>query len=232
MLRSVVAGTMVALCLPALALADGRLRGTYVEARTCQVYTGPCFANGEVGSTGKDAILAWEFSNGNLQGVDLAGLRVAVILKTDNTLGFNGLADAKYRRAVVVVDARADAEQRAALRRFAAERLGLKDAEIAEVAAAEMQMRLDLADLTAELNVPGTARLKLRKARPGDCICSNESAYYPPLTELSGFVPGVTIEGDVTARRLGRRWSIPDSRTAYLGTFDIAEAPPAIAQSL
>ena len=43
------------------------------------------------------------------------------------------------------------------------------------------------------------ARLKTRKARHGDCICSNESAYYPPLTKLKGFVPGVTIEGDVGA---------------------------------
>ena len=31
-------------------VASDSLVGKYVEVRTCQVYTGPCFANGEVGS--------------------------------------------------------------------------------------------------------------------------------------------------------------------------------------
>ena len=232
MRRSVIGAILATLCMHGLVQADGRLRGTYVEARTCQVYTGPCFANGEVGSTGKDAILAWQFSSGQVGGVELAGLRVALVLKTDNTLGFRGIADAKHRRAVIVVDARADSDQRSALRRFAMQNVGLTESEIVHTQVSDMEMHMDLAALTAELNVPGTARMKLRKARPGDCICSNESVYYPPLTRLSGFVPGVTIEGDVTARKLGRRWSIPDSRTAYLGTFDIADPADAIAQSL
>ena len=38
--------------------------GHYMEARTCQVYTGPCFANGEVGVTGKDAVMAWSIQSG------------------------------------------------------------------------------------------------------------------------------------------------------------------------
>ena len=42
---------------------------------------------------------------------------------------------------------------------------------------------------------------------------------YTLVTRLEQFVPGVTIEGSVTARRLGRRWSIPDTRSAYLATF-------------
>ena len=81
-------------------------------------------------------------------------------------------------------------------------------------------MQFDMTALTATVVVDDFARLVTRKARPGDCICSNESAYYPPLTKLKGSVPAVTIEGDVTARRLGGRWSIPDTRTAYLGSFD------------
>ena len=82
-----------------------------------------------------------------------------------------------------------------------------------------IEMELDNAKLTGNLQVGKLVTLKTRKARPQDCICSNESAYYPPLVKLAGFVPGVTIEGDVSARALGSRWSIPDSRTAYLGKF-------------
>jgi hypothetical protein len=76
-------------------------------------------------------------------------------------------------------------------------------------------------ELTATVEVENVAHIETRKARKGDCICSNESAYYPPLTKLFQFVPGVTIEGDVKARSLGTRWSVPDSRTAYLGVFNI-----------
>ena len=86
---------------------------------------------------------------------------------------------------------------------------------------ANIEIQFDMSKLTASVDVEKIAKLVTRKARPGDCICSNESAYYPPLTKLKGFVPGVTIEGDVSARSMGRQWSIPDSRTAYLGTFEV-----------
>ncbi len=43
---------LVIAALPATASA-GEITGTYMEARTCQVYTGPCFANGEVGLSGQ-----------------------------------------------------------------------------------------------------------------------------------------------------------------------------------
>ena len=34
------------------------LKGDYLETRTCDVYTGPCFANGQVGLCGNDAMMA------------------------------------------------------------------------------------------------------------------------------------------------------------------------------
>ena len=62
-------------------------------------------------------------------------------------------------------------------------------------------------------------KLTTRAARKGDCICSNESAYYPPLAKVENFIPGVTLEGSIRARGLGGRWEIPDSRSAYMATF-------------
>ena len=49
---------VISVCLPTVSSAV-EIRGSYLEARTCDVYTGPCFANGEVGISGKDAIMAW-----------------------------------------------------------------------------------------------------------------------------------------------------------------------------
>ena len=221
MLRTSVLSSLIVMFLACPSLASDRLRGTYIEARTCQVYTGPCFANGEVGSVGKDAIMAWTIDRGTCSGIDLAGQSVAVVVKASHTLGFHGLGDAKSKRAILIVDESANNAAAVALTQFALRQTGLQQDEIAEIHRAEINMDFDRDAVTAKLKVDKFAELQARKARPGDCICSNESAYYPPLTRLQGFVPGVTIEGEVSARRLGTRWSIPDSRTAYLGTFDI-----------
>ncbi len=227
-------GVMLTACIGMAAFADAAspLQGTYVEARTCQVYTGPCFANGEVGSTGKDAIMTWKIVAGEFSGVDLSETSVALVMKTSHTLGFNGFDDAATKRAVVIVDEKANDAQAAALRDFAMLQAGLAEEEIAAERRAAIGMEFDFEKLTAAVDIEEVASLHTRKARKGDCICSNESAYYPPLTELEGFVPGVTIEGDVVARELGARWSIPDSRTAYMGTFRVKASDLKLASKL
>ncbi len=232
MFRTVMLGCFALASVPLL--AANPIRGKYVEARTCQVYTGPCFANGEVGSAGKNAIMTWMIDRGSYDGVDLSGQAAAVIVKASHTLGFNGFDDADTTKAVVVVDASANDRQQAALKSFVLDQTGIDEDDVAALQKADIEMQFDVDEVTASVNVGDVARLETRKARPGDCICSNESAYYPPLTQLLGCVPGVTVEGDVSARPLGTRWSIPDSRTAYLGLFsvDAAETTPQIAGKL
>lgn len=205
-------------------LCANDIRGTYVEARNCQVYTGPCFANGEVGLMGKRAVMAWQVESGTHDGVKLDGLGVAMIVKASHTLAFKGLRDAKLKQSVIVVDRQANSKQRAALRAFALAQTGMPAKEVVSVKDENIDLNFDVTSLTATLKVGNIVKLKTRKARPSDCICSNESAYYPPLVSLQGSVPGVTIEGDVTARALSTRWSIPDTRSAYMGVFDTKQA--------
>ena len=49
----------VALAVMALPAAAAGITGQYVECRTCDVYTGPCFANAEM-TVGKNAVLGWK----------------------------------------------------------------------------------------------------------------------------------------------------------------------------
>lgn len=231
MYRFAFFGLVATLISSVSAQAATPLQGTYVEARTCQVYTGPCFANGEVGSTGKDAILTWNIVAGEHAGVDLSDKSVAVIIKASHTLGFNGLRDADNKRAIIVVDALANTQEAAALQDFAVRQTQLTAEQVAVVKKAKFKTDFNFEELTANVEIDDVARLSTRKARKGDCICSNESAYYPPLTKLEGFVPGVTVEGDVSARDLGARWSIPDSRTAYMGTFRVRSEDLKLAKS-
>ncbi len=217
--------------LPAVAVITGSLfvssavadpiEGQYLEIRTCQVYTGPCFANGEVGLSGKDAVMAWKIQRGQLDGVDLAGLGVAMVVRSTDTLGHGGLLDAGELQSMVILDDRATSDQRRALLQFAKQQTNVE--RVKAVQTASIELGIDVATLSGQLQVGDFVEVKARKARPSDCICSNESAFYPPLAALKGFVPGVTIEGEVTVRPLGRRWSIPDSRTAYLGTFEVVQ---------
>src|SRR5438034_8069518 len=60
-----LAGAFVA--LPSCARAAqpaGHVSGEYIESRTADVYTGPCFANSEVNLTGQEAVLGWHVDKG------------------------------------------------------------------------------------------------------------------------------------------------------------------------
>src|SRR5579862_1791844 len=83
------------------------LKGDYIEARSADVYTGPCFANSEVGLTGQEAILAWKIQQGEWKGVSLAGLSVVAVVRANATLG-DPYHDAHPARSVLIMDSRAN----------------------------------------------------------------------------------------------------------------------------
>ena len=219
MFRCFVAITM--LCMVGLpAVAAETISGHYLEARTCQVYTGPCFANGEIGLAGKEAVMAWKITQGKHQGVDLAGLKVVMVVSASETLAFGGIDDVASIKSLIMVDDRASDRQRDALVSFARQQSGKAGKSVVRVDRSPIEMKLDTQTLKGQLNAGDRVKLLTRKARPGDCICSNESAYYPTLAKVTNFAPGVTIEGSCNARGLGTRWTIPDSRSAYMATFE------------
>lgn len=199
--------------------AGAAVRGKYIEARTCQVYTGPCFANGETGLAGKEAVMAWNISEGLHEGVDLAGLNVIMVVSSSDTLGFRGMDESKMIKSMIVVDSKATTVQREALIDFAKRQSGKAGKNVAQVNSAPIKMHLEESELRGEVQAGKFVSLTTRKARPGDCICSNEAAYYPPLAKVENFAPGVTIDGKVRGSGLGTRWEIPDSRSAYMATF-------------
>lgn len=204
--------------LPSLAPAE-EISGSYLEARTCQVYTGPCFANAEYNLTGKDALMAWNIEEGTFAGVELSGLSVVMAVNASDTLGFKGVDDPKEIKSVILVDEKASAPQREALIAFAKEHAGRAGEHVVRIDTAPISMSLNTATLAGNLSAGKSVKLTTRKAKKGDCICSNEIAYYPPLTQVTNFVPGVTMEGEFTGRGLGSRWSVPQTRSAYMGTF-------------
>src|SRR5260370_21856897 len=79
--------TAVAFVILAAPAGAAELTGKYVEARTCDVYTAPCFANAEMNLTGKHAVMGWRVDQGAVDGVKLDGLSVGAVVAASHTLG-------------------------------------------------------------------------------------------------------------------------------------------------
>jgi hypothetical protein len=196
------------------------LKGDYLETRTCDVYTGPCFANGQGGLTGNDAIMAWSIDQGTYEGVDLAGLKVVVVLSASDTLGFGGtlFTYPEPIRSVIIVDKAASKPQHDALVKFAT-RYAKHAGEVMKVISSPISMRLDHFEAAGTLEAGKYAQIVTRKLHKGDCVCSNEETFYPPLCDVKNATPAFTVDGRFEGPGLGTHWSNTGSRSAFLASF-------------
>ena len=195
------------------------ISGDYMEARSADVWTGPCFANGETGLTGEEAILAWRVRQGAWNGVSLDGLSVVGVVKASATLGdpFGAPYPAK---AVLFVDARASGAQQDALAAFAREMGGELFANVVSTEPAPIAMEVaDGHSRRAVLSVGEVAALETRGVAEKDRHCGNEDVYYPPLTSTDHAMPAVSLVDRYSGPSLGVSWTTHDKRNAFVGSF-------------
>jgi hypothetical protein len=202
------------------------VKGHYLEARTSDVYTGPCYANSEVNLVGKEAILAWRVDHGSWNGADLAGLSVVAVLSTRATLG-DPYGGELAPEALVLVDRRASQAQREALVGLARELGGELLSHVRGVSAVPIEMEIGAQPGVARLAAGengGAAAVATRALTHADHHCGNEIVYYDPLTATTAATPAVTLEhrftGDGVEGSLGKTWSSPGKRSAFVGTFE------------
>ncbi len=196
------------------------LKGDYLEDRTSDVFTGPCFAMSEVGLTGHEAILAWKINEGTWKGVSLAGLSVVAVVRASATLG-DPYHTPYPAHSVLIVDARADDAQKAALQSFAESKAGDLLAHVVRVEVAPIQMTVEHGEQhgAARLVAGNFARIETRSLCAGDHICGNETVFYPPLVELDHSMPAFTLDGSFSGQGLGEVWKNVDKRSAFVGSF-------------
>ena len=117
MKRLILALSVVALATPSLtAGGKGSVTGSYVEARTAEVFTGGCIMNSEAETVGKQAVLAWKVDRGSFNGISLDGLSVVAAISGDRNLGMQEMGgDKPSVRSAMYVDARANSAQQLAL---------------------------------------------------------------------------------------------------------------------
>jgi hypothetical protein len=195
--------------------------GDYVEARTADVYTGPCVANAEVGLVGNLAVFGWKVNGGQWQGVKLDGLGVVAAVMARNTLG--DVYESAYPvRAILIVDERANAEQRLALQSFAKKMGGDLLQDVVKVHYAPVEFEKASADahsVKVKLTAGTMATIETRAIGDKDHMCGNESTWYPPLTKLAHAMPAVTVQHSFQGDGLGTKWSSPDKRSSFVGSF-------------
>jgi hypothetical protein len=219
MLRLTLAALALVMAAP-LNAAELQLRGKYVEARNCDVWTGPCFANADFNLTGKHAVIAWRVDEGRFNNVSLDGLGVVAVVAANNTLGLEQTGPAK---AVLIVDRRATSQQRDALIQLAKRQAGKLLDNVVAVQNADVDLSACecKADACYELKAGG-ATVKTRCLDADhDKACGNESAYYPPLARGVDARPAGVVEHIFRGKGLSETWSDFGRRGAYVGSFEV-----------
>lgn len=221
MLRGMMLLSIVALPLSATPAFAAGVTGQYVEARTCDIWTGPCFANAEMNLAGKNALMAWKVEQGTVNDVRIDGLSVIAIVSARDTLGLKQTAAGK---TVLIVDEKATKAQRAALVALARKQGGILTQNVVSIQFAPIDMTV------CECKEGGCARVKAGSlARietrclhaKHDKACGNESAFYPPLAAGVKAKPAMAVEHSFTGDGMNETWKETERRGAYLGSFEI-----------
>ena len=214
--------SMLLVCLLAClssSMAAQEIRGDYLETRSADVYTGQCFANGEVNLVGKEAILAWHVQSGSWDGVSLQGLTVAAAVRANGTLG-DPYENPYPATAVLLVDDQATVPQQAALVNFAKRMGGELLNNVEQVIPTQMELVVNAQHHGAAMLRAGRfATVETRSIGGQDHLCGNEVTFYPPLTELAHAMPAVALTDTYNGPGLGVSWDLRGKRSAFVGTF-------------
>ena len=199
------------------------ITGEYLEARTCDVYTGPCFANAEMGLAGKEAVLAWKIEKGTWKDVSIDGLGVALVVKAEGTLGCDGVFPMKPGKtaAVIIVDEDASTEQRDALVAFVKNNAKDLTKNVLKVVSAPIKLENDHLEGKGVFSAGKLAAIETRKMKKNDCVCTNELIYYQPLTKVENFSPAYTLRQSYQGDSLNGKWTNNNTRSAFLATFRV-----------
>lgn len=219
-MKRTLALAVVALPFLAAPLSAAGLTGSYIEARTTDVWTGPCFANADVNIGGKHAIMAWKIDKGDFNKVNLDGLGVVAVVAASDTLGTQQTGPAK---AVLLVDERANETQRAALVQLAKKQGGELLGNVVAVRASRVELSVcDCAEGGCGILRAGDARIETRCLNEKhDKVCGNESAFFPPLARDVDVRPALAAENAYSGKGLDGTWQDSGRRGAYLGTFAV-----------
>ncbi len=192
------------------------ITGDYVEARTASVFAGACHYNGELVTSGRDAILAWSVWHGTWNGVDLSGVRAVAAISSDQNLG----DPAVVRNTELVIDPAATPAQSAAF----ADWLGSTDgSQLGHILPAR-KARISFSHQDGEytVNADGMAAMSVQPMPNNECCTQPHLVWYEPLMPLQHRKVGYTESASYSAGKVGDTWDRSDENSAFYGSFSSA----------
>lgn len=214
--RAIVAAALVGLVVAPMRAGGARLTGEYIEARTAEIFTGGCIMGSEAETVGKQAVLAWKIDRGSFNGVPLDGLAVVAAVAGDKNLGIQEIGGGRANvRSEVFVDARASRAQQLALVAMASELSNGIVSNVVQVTAAP----IEFADAGGIISVSTRqVELSVEKSMPHDPSCGAMQWFHAFVPSAQATM-GVAIENAFSGSSLGTKWSDPNKRSAFFGTF-------------
>lgn len=215
-------GLLALLVAAATVAGAADIRGTYVEARNAEIYASHCFANSELGLRGDLAVMAWKIEEGSLDNVSLDGLGVVAVVRASATLG-DPFTSPYPAKAVLIVDERASAEQRAALTRFVKRSAGDLVETIVRTDAAPISLDFhgNMHARRATMEAGDLVRIETRAIRGTDSLCHLDDLYYAPLVKLDHAMPAFSLQTQFSGKGLNVVYNDLNRSSAYLGTFHL-----------
>ena len=193
--------------------AFGAVKGDYVEVRTASVFAGACHYNGELVTTGRDAIMAWNITDGEFNGVSLAGVRAIAVASSDaNLIEVNAA-----RKSAIVVDAASEAQANAwtaMMKQQSAATLGT----IVSVKRGPVTFKHD-AKAGYSVEAVGFASAKVQAMPDGECCKQPSNVWYEPLTKVEGRKVGYTATASYAGGTVGEKWQRAGENSAFYGSF-------------
>ena len=187
------------------------VRGDYVEVRTASVFAGACHYNGEVVTTGREAMMAWNVTSGKWQGVDLTGVRVMAIVSSDANLGEKNAA----RKSEVVIDSPSRSQSLAILNAIK-EKYSASLGDIVKVRNAPIKFVREGKTYAVAADDATIAV----EAMPNDLCCKMPNlVWYTPLVGLENRKVGYTTNAIYSGNTVGEQWSRAGENSAFYGSF-------------
>lgn len=188
------------------------LKGDYVEVRTASVFAGACHYNGELTTSGREAVIVWNVTEGSWDGVDLAGVSALAAVSADANLSDPRAA----RRTELVVDDGATYAQKLAIVNALKSRHAALLGRVVSVRSAPVTFRREAGSYSA--GAPGA--LVQVEAMPDDLCCRMpQLVWYEPLAPLSGRKVGYTVKALYGGGAAGDSWQRTGENSAFYGSF-------------
>jgi len=190
--------------------------GNYLEARSNHVFGCYCEWSSESQLAGREAILAWEITEGEVAGTTLKGVRMAAVVVADSTLSMGD----PPRKSILFVDSTApEPQQRAAemlLRQGYPRLLGRV------VGVYPASIHLEQAGDQAVLKVGDVVSLTMRKAQLPEDALQGAVLWFDPFIPLEDASLGTTLLYKYGGQDFDHRWEQRQPEvTGYFGKFTL-----------